>query len=286
MPSGSTADPSGPQTAFSASRGRFRLGAARNGRVTPAGGQIGTSLPTCPPTNQRQQMDDAGEDGRWLTYDELAEARGIDRQSARRMANRSRWRRQKDNHGVVRVYVPLAQAIRQRRQRDVPAGISTDKPADMSAGTSADIRQAIGALEAAVVAFRERAEADAAIIAGLRAEVVALRQAGVDHQAIEAALRAQLAAATEVADQTLRQAQDARDAAEGRAQRAEDRTTELRDRLDATQAELAAGRESEDRARAQAHAAQDEAAALRQAADVQRALGRWGRLRRAWWGSE
>jgi hypothetical protein len=34
-----------------------------------------------------------------------------------------------------------------------------------------------------------------------------------------------------------------------------DRTTELRDRLDATQAQLAMARESEDRARAQAHAA-------------------------------
>jgi chromosome segregation ATPase len=249
---------------------------------------------------QGNRMDDVGEDGRWLTYDELAKARGIDRQSARRMANRSRWRRQKDNHGVVRIYVPMAQAIRQRRQQDVPAGISADKPAAKSAGTSADIRQAIGALEAAVVAFRERAEADADIVAGLQAEIGALRQASADNRATEATLRAQLAATTEVADQSQRQAQAAQDAtdadrraaqaradaAEDRAQRAEDRTTELRDRLGTTQAELAAARESEDRARAQAHAAQDEAAALRQAADVQRALGRWARLRRAWWGSK
>jgi len=92
------------------------------------------------------------------------------------------------------------------------------------------------------------------------------------------------AARADAADADRRAAQVRADAAEGRAQRAEDRTTELRDRLDATQAELAAARESEDRARAQAHAAQDEAAALRQAADVQRALGRWARLRLAWRG--
>ena len=111
---------------------------------------------------------DAGDDGRWMTYDELAEARGIDRQSARRMANRSHWRRQKDNRGTVRVYVPIEQAIRARRHSS--AGTSADRPAPTSAGTSvdmsadmpADTQRAITALEASLAVLREqldRAEA-------------------------------------------------------------------------------------------------------------------------------
>ena len=93
---------------------------------------------------------DAGQEGKWLTYAELADARGIDRQSARRMANRTHWRRQKDNHGVVRVYVPLAQAERQRRQRDISADTPAVMPADMSAVTRP--------LEAAIAILRKQLE--------------------------------------------------------------------------------------------------------------------------------
>jgi hypothetical protein len=103
---------------------------------------------------------DIGEDGRWLTYDELAEARGIDRQSARRMANRSHWRRQKDNSGIVRVCVPLAHAARRDRKRDMPAG----KPVDMPAVPPVDVSAVIKPLQDAVDVLRvqlDRAEARA-----------------------------------------------------------------------------------------------------------------------------
>jgi hypothetical protein len=53
-----------------------------------------------------------------------------------------------------------------RRQRDVPAGMSAVTPADTSADMPADIARAIGALDAAIAGFRERAEADTAMIAG------------------------------------------------------------------------------------------------------------------------
>jgi hypothetical protein len=99
-------------------------------------------------------MDDHDYDGRWMTYAELADARGIDRQSARRMANRTRWRRQKDNHGVVRVYVPMAHVAAHRRQRDVAADISADMPAVMSA----DLSNAINALQGALASVEKRAE--------------------------------------------------------------------------------------------------------------------------------
>jgi hypothetical protein len=45
--------------------------------------------------------------GRWMTYDELAALRGTDRLSAVKFALRYGWRKQRDNHRVARVYVPL-----------------------------------------------------------------------------------------------------------------------------------------------------------------------------------
>jgi hypothetical protein len=52
---------------------------------------------------------DGDEFTRWLTYAELAEARGISKASATRMAFRRRWRRQVGNDGVARVAVPIGQ---------------------------------------------------------------------------------------------------------------------------------------------------------------------------------
>ena len=99
---------------------------------------------------------DTDADGRWMTYEELAEVRGIDRHSARRLASRLKWQRQKDNQQIVRVYVPISRAEPDRRHRDMPA----DNPQDISG--------AISVLEAAIAAVRERSEADQGTIAVLR----------------------------------------------------------------------------------------------------------------------
>lgn len=42
----------------------------------------------------------------WLTYDELAERLGIERESARTLVKRKRWARQPGNDGRVRIGVP------------------------------------------------------------------------------------------------------------------------------------------------------------------------------------
>jgi hypothetical protein len=42
----------------------------------------------------------------WLTYDELAERLGIERESARQHVKRKHWARQKGNDGKVRIGVP------------------------------------------------------------------------------------------------------------------------------------------------------------------------------------
>jgi vacuolar-type H+-ATPase subunit I/STV1 len=43
---------------------------------------------------------------RWLTYDEIATELGIERESARQLAIRKRWARQRGNDGKARVGVP------------------------------------------------------------------------------------------------------------------------------------------------------------------------------------
>ncbi len=40
---------------------------------------------------------------RWMTYDEIAEALSINRESARQLAIRKRWGRRKGNDGKARV---------------------------------------------------------------------------------------------------------------------------------------------------------------------------------------
>ena len=85
-------------------------------------------------------MDADSEDGRWLTYGELAEARGISKASATRMSFRFKWRRQAGNDGLVRVFVP-ASALHGK-----PNGSDMDRMAD--------------AIEAAIMAFREQEEAE------------------------------------------------------------------------------------------------------------------------------
>ena len=239
---------------------------------------------------------DPDEDGRWLTYSELADARGIDRQSARRLASRLKWRRQTDNHQVVRVYVPLERADRPRRQRDMSTDASADTPAD----TSADMSRAISALEAAIAALRERAEADAGAVAGLREHLEqANNRAEMEHSRADRAeqgrdaeraqadalrdrlnaMQAQLAdahAALQAAEVANTRADTERERAD-RAEAGRDgervRADELRARIEALQAQLTARQE-----------VVDAAEAIRRADDARLALSRWARLRQAWRG--
>jgi hypothetical protein len=62
------------------------------------------------------------EAGRWMTHDELAAIRGIDRPSAVRLALRHGWRKQRDKNRVARVLVPLEWA-NQNQGRGADAAI-------------------------------------------------------------------------------------------------------------------------------------------------------------------
>jgi hypothetical protein len=161
-----------------------------------------------------------------MTYDELAGARGIDGQSARRMADRTRWHRQRDNHGVVRVFVPLQHAVRSRRHRDPPTGppadVSTDTPAVMSADLSAVIKP----LEVAVSALREQLEH-----ANGRAQQAEKQVATAENRANQAENRASRAEEGALSERNRADLGEAgRDAAEIRANRAEQTLTAERNR--------------------------------------------------------
>ena len=77
---------------------------------------------------------DEAEGGPWMTYDELATARGIDRLAAVKLALRHGWRKHRDKHHVARVHVPPEWAISNRGKG--PEG-GADAGASLSAGTGA-----------------------------------------------------------------------------------------------------------------------------------------------------
>jgi chromosome segregation ATPase len=168
---------------------------------------------------------DAGEDGRWMTFTELADFRGIDRQSARRLASRQKWRRQKDNQGIVRVYVPLTLVERRAASADMSADVSADTSADMPGAIStlesatADMSRAINTLEVAISALREQLDQSNQQLS--RAETRADRaEQGRDAERSRAdalrdqieALRVQLADRQDVVDasEAIRQADERR----------------------------------------------------------------------------
>jgi hypothetical protein len=260
-------------------------------------------------------------DGRWLTYRQIAELRGISRDSAERLVRRHRWRRQADNRGAVRAYVPLSW-VEQIQEHSAPDDLP-DIPGDVTPAPV--VEMAIAGLvaraeRAETEADRERGRADAlqqrvetllAQVATAEADVKAANdRAWASGEAVAAAEQQAERAESRAANEH----EDMLDA-ENRARRAgvdleaaEGRVAGLRERIDAMQAQLAeahatlqAAAEAE-RARegeraqaeavrvrltateAQAKAAQQSAAVLQRDLDERRGLGRFARLRRAWRG--
>src|SRR4051812_22629500 len=81
--------------------------------------------------------DDEGADTRWLSYEELAAARGISVESARRIARLKKWPRRKGNEGGIRVAVPAhiladGHATRKRRIPEVRPSLSADESRTMN----------------------------------------------------------------------------------------------------------------------------------------------------------
>jgi len=146
------------------------------------------------------------EEGRWLTYTQLAEIRGIGRESAVKLAQRERWRKQSGNSPdrTVRVLVPpewLKPAKGGQFGEAFPEGIG-------------ELSRLLSGLEDTVTYVRERAAT-----AEARADA-----ADADRRAAEARADAERARAD--------QAETDRRTAAARAERAEQRADAANDRLE------------------------------------------------------
>jgi chromosome condensin MukBEF ATPase and DNA-binding subunit MukB len=123
-------------------------------------------------------------DGRWMTHAELAQARGISTASAIKLALRHRWRKQKDNRGTLRCYVPSEFT---NPNRDTGAVTTADGGVDASA--------AIAALQAAVTMLGDQLSHERT-----RADVAQGRLDDLQAKLVET--QAELAAAMDRADQS------------------------------------------------------------------------------------
>jgi hypothetical protein len=226
--------------------------------------------------------DDASDDGKWLTYQQLAEIRRISKPSAIRLVMRHRWRRQRDNERVVRVLVPPGMLEPDRAPHDAPHDASDDTADDApddATGHRKLLAGALAALEDAVAGLREqlananrrasvaeaRAEQDATLIANLEAD---LRTKDAEAGALRERLEGAEAVLT-----TERQ-------------RAEASITDLEADLRAKDAEIAEQRSAADQTRTEAQQVQEAARLAREQAETLRQAeearkGR-GRFRRAW----
>jgi hypothetical protein len=72
-------------------------------------------------------------DTRWVSYTELAKARGISRESAIRIARRRKWPKREGNDGTIRVAVPLTDLTKPEADLlDIREDIPQDIPEDIS----------------------------------------------------------------------------------------------------------------------------------------------------------
>ena len=231
----------------------------------------------------------------WMTYGEIAAARGIKRAAAIRLVQRHRWtKREGSNDGFAHILVPAEWA--KPGDRTPPDDVEQRRPTT----SPRDNTRTISALQAAIAALREhleqanrRTEADAATIAKLEQRADRAEQGRDAERAQADALRDRLnAMQAQLAD--AHAALQAAEAANTRADRAERATNTERERADRAEAGRDGERARADELRARIEAMQaqlaarqevvDAAEAIRRADDARRALSRWGRFRRAWRG--
>lgn len=109
-----------------------------------------------------------------LTYHELAAARGITLDAARRMAQRHKWAKQVGNDGLSRVEVPVSALVPTEPSRPVEPRIVRFDSATVSAladavaaatvagvvASTGDATHVVQALEAAITALRDQLAAE------------------------------------------------------------------------------------------------------------------------------
>ena len=253
-------------------------------------------------------MDDDAGSGQWMTYDELATARGINRRAAVRLSQRHRLRRQPGNDGLARIWVPNDVATPpQRLTRRQASHTNGSGTAVSDAHVDAGDTQALAAATARAEQAEANRRADVAIALTDRtlaqlAEAEKRADAARDQlQAVRVQLttaEAEAKAANDRAWASSEQqsaAEQRADAERARADRMEAQAVhEREDLLDAearTRRELETVRERvaeaeahQDRLRAEVDSVRVELAAVRRTEDERKGRGRWARLRSAWRG--
>jgi hypothetical protein len=218
-------------------------------------------------TGDRQA--DSMADGRWMTFAELSQSRGISKTSAMKLVSRHGWRRQKNNKGHVRALVPVAWV-----------GVAADDTREPN--TAADMSRAIRAFDSAIATLREQLVRETGRTeAGRAAEryrAEADREARTRAEAEAVALRAQL-------DQARAEAQQATQAAEAEAARLR-RATELAVQeakaLWEAEAARAAREEAANRPTVASRIDDVQLRRLHEAEQARRSRSRLQRLRAAW----
>ena len=137
---------------------------------------------------------------RWLSYAELAEIRGIDRESAIRLARKHRWQKQPGNDGTIRAAVPRAFLDPKKPLREEPREDALEELREESG-------RKISALEARIevlteVVAHERGRADT-----LDAELKTTREQITDLKLAEAVARTRAEGAEAEAARLRKQAE-------------------------------------------------------------------------------
>ena len=156
--------------------------------------------------------------GRWMTYDEIADARGTTRRAAVMLVRRHRWRRQKDNEGHIRALVPATWANPVEAKSSANGSGHSDRYPD----------RALEVLEGALVVLQEAHARELSVLREAHQDEVASLREAVDRASMRVtdlqreleAARGEAQAAQEAAE-ALRQAEADRKA-RGRLRRAWD----------------------------------------------------------------
>jgi hypothetical protein len=248
---------------------------------------------------------DSTADGRWMTFTELGQYRGISKASAIKLVRRHGWRRQKDNAGRVRALVPVAWATASDAgKRDSTADDMAGNPKD---STGDHLSRAISVLDAAVATLREqlarengrvdeeKARAEAAEV-GREAERTARAQAEAETEALRVQLdeaktqveterlRAdQARAEAEKAAQAAARLKEAAELATSQAERAVQKAKALRE-AEIARAAAALMEPAERPTMVASRIDEVQLRRLQEAEQARKSLGRLARLRLAWRG--
>lgn len=115
---------------------------------------------------------DVSDDGRWLTYEELARIRGISSASAKRLVLRNGWRQRHDNEQGVRILVPPDRLSPGMSRISAAFGSVLAIIRDAHAGEISALREQLVEARCERDRERERAnQAEASIAAGRRGKL-------------------------------------------------------------------------------------------------------------------